>query len=77
MNQSNGFWIVVVVLIGIAALLNAIGGNSNSNYSPPVDRGSFEHRYATERLRQEGYSGREAQQAADAITRFNNAQKRK
>ena len=77
MNQSGGFWIIVLVVVGVAMLLNAIGGNSNSTATPTADRSSFEHRYATERLKQEGYNSREAQQAADAIIKFHNAQKRK
>jgi len=40
-----------------------------------VDRGSFEHRYATERFKQEGFSGKDAQTAADAVYKFNQAQK--
>lgn len=75
MNQNSGFWIVVLALVGFAALLNAIGGNSGGSSTPSPDRGSFEHRYATERLRQEGYNKSEAQQAADAIIKFHNAQK--
>lgn len=42
-----------------------------------VDRNSFEHRYAKERVKLEGYSDREAEQAADAIIKFHNAQQNK
>ena len=51
-------------------------GTSSNNTSGPVsvDRNSFEHRYAKERIKLEGYSDREASQAADAIIKFHNAQ---
>lgn len=80
MSQSNnsGFWIIAIIVVAAAMFLNALsGGSSNTSApsAPSVDRGSFEHRYATERLRQEGYSSSEAQQAADAIVKFHEAQK--
>lgn len=76
---NSGFWMIAILVVAIAMILNALGGGSSSSTSAPsapsVDRGSFEHRYATERLRQEGYSSSEAQQAADAIVKFHEAQK--
>jgi hypothetical protein len=76
MNQNSGMWVVVLAVVGFAMLLNLIGGNGGgaTTSSPPVNRNSIEHRYATERLKQEGYSTSEAQQAADAIIKFHNAQ---
>lgn len=77
-SRNNGdFWAIVLVVIGVAMFLNAIGGggSSSTTSAPSVDRSSFEHRYATERLKQEGYNKSEAQQAADAIIKFHNAQK--
>jgi len=74
-NNSGGMWFIVVVLAVLAALMNMIGGNNTSNTAPSVNRDTFEHRYATERLRQEGLNRSEAQQAADAIIKFHNAQK--
>lgn len=79
-NESNSFpWFGL--LIGLAVLgtfINMLAGNngssSNSTYTPSVDRGSFEHRYATERFKQEGYSTNESQQAADAVVKFLRAQ---
>ena len=79
-NESNSFpW--VGLLIGLAVLgtfINMLAGNngasSSATYTPSVDRGSFEHRYATERFRQEGYSAGESQQAADAVVKFLQAQ---
>jgi len=80
MNQSNngGTWIIIAIVVGIALLGNLLGGGSNNSGTTSVstpDRSSFEHRYATERFKQEGYSAAESQQAADAITKFHNAQK--
>lgn len=81
-NNSGGFWVIVLIVVAVATFLNALsgGGGSSSSSSTTtapssVDRSSFEHRYATERLKQEGYSKSEAQQAADAIIKFHNAQK--
>ena len=59
----------------VAVLLVGCADNSHSTYTPSVDRSSPEHRYAKERVKLEGYSDKEAQQAADAITKFHNAQK--
>jgi hypothetical protein len=79
-NQGGGgFWVVVALLLGLSAIMQMLGGSgggsSTVSSSPAgVDRGSFEHRYATERLKQEGYSQSESQQAADAIIKFHNAQ---
>lgn len=77
-NGSSGMWVIVLAVVGFAMLLNLIGGNSGgtaTTSAPSVNRNSVEHRYATERLKQEGYSSSEAQQAADAIIKFHNAQK--
>ena len=77
-TNNNGMWVVVVLAIGAGLIVSALSGNNSGSStvpSPSVDRSSFEHRYATERLKQEGYSGSEAQQAADAIIKFHNAQK--
>lgn len=78
MNQSNngGIWVIVAIVVGIALLGNLLGGggsSSTSSVSTP-DRNSFEHRYVTERFKQEGYSSSESKQAADAIIKFHNAQ---
>jgi hypothetical protein len=76
-NNNSGIWMIVLIVFGVAMFLNAIGSNSSNTVSAPatVDRNSFEHRYATERLKQEGYSPAESQRAADVIYKFNNAQK--
>lgn len=77
MNNSSGLWTILIIafVLGVA-MLGAVSNNSSSTSSPaPVDRGSFDHRYATERFKQEGFSDTEAKQAADAVIKFHNAQK--
>jgi hypothetical protein len=71
-----GFLIVAIFVISvISAMVNGTSGSSSSSVSTPaVNRGSFEHRYATERFKQEGYSTSESQQAADAVVKFLQAQ---
>lgn len=79
-NDAGSFpWLgFLIVLAVIVTFINMLAGNngssSHSTYTPSVDRGSFEHRYATERFKQEGYSTNESQQAADAVVKFLQAQ---
>lgn len=80
-NGTAWMWLIVLGLAIITALFktNNTGSSTNSpttiNYAPAgVDRNSFEHRYAKERVKLEGYSDRESAQAADAILKFHNAQ---
>jgi len=76
-QNGGGFWWVVALLFGLATILQMLGSGSSSAVSSApasVDRGSFEHRYATERFKQEGYSAEESRQAADAVIKFHNAQ---
>jgi hypothetical protein len=75
-NKANGIWFVLLFIVGIIVFIQALtgGGSSSSSVPSSVDRGSFEHRYATERFKQEGYSATESQQAADAVIKFHNAQ---
>ena len=78
MNQSNnsGMWIIVAILVGLAMLGGLVGNNNSSTTSVSTpERNSFEHRYVTERFKQEGYSSSESQQAADAVIKFHEAQK--
>ena len=84
-NNNSGFWTVVFLVVIIAAIVGSLSSNNSSSSSSSsqygtgptagADRGSFEHRYVTERFKQEGYSTAESQQAADAIIKFQNAQK--
>jgi hypothetical protein len=48
--------------------------SATSSGPVPVNQNSFEHRYATERFKAEGYNNKDAQQAADAVTKFLRAQ---
>lgn len=77
MNNQNGCGLLVAIVLGAGMLLSMVEScNSNNNYTPPApDSSSFEHRYARERVKLEGYSDAEAKQAADAIVRFHEAQK--
>lgn len=84
MSKTDKYNDTLPILIGalalgvVALLLVGCADNSGGTYTPPsssVDRSSPEHRYAKERVKLEGYSDKEAQQAADAITKFHNAQK--
>jgi ribosomal protein S24E len=81
-NNDNGnfSWLgFLVVAVCVMSLISAMFGNNNSSsstssYTPATNHDSFEHRYATERFKQEGYSARESQQAADAVVKFLQAQ---
>jgi hypothetical protein len=86
MSQTNNtsIWPILIGAAFLGTFVQTIAGcdtgapATSSNYTPApagVDRSSFEHRYAKERVKLEGYSDKEAQQAADAITKFHNAQK--
>lgn len=66
-----GFLIAAIFIFSFISAL--VGGNSGST-PPPASNNTFEHRYATERFKQEGYSQRESQQAADAVVKFLQAQ---
>lgn len=78
-NQSNdfsGFWpvILIAMLIGIMFAGMFSGGPVSTTQSFEPDPTSREYRYVKERVKLEGYSDREAAQAADAIMKFHNAQ---
>jgi uncharacterized membrane protein len=80
-NNSNngGIWPILIVVFVIGAIVQMFTGagtgssRTTQSYSP--DPSSFEHRYVKERVKLEGYSDKEAAQAADAIMRFHEAQK--
>lgn len=78
-NNGSGVWTVIIAMFVIAALISTLtGGGSTSSTAPTTyspNAGSFEHRYVKERVKLEGYSDREASQAADAIIKFHNVQK--
>jgi hypothetical protein len=76
-NENYGsVWPVIFVIVLVGTLLSAFTTKQISQQPTPVDpdRSSFEHRYVKERVKLEGYSDKEAQQAADAIIKFHNAQ---
>lgn len=79
-NDGQFSWFgILIVVVFVVSLISAMFGNnsgssSSSSYTPSVDRGTFEHRYATERFKQEGYSTSDSQQAADAVVKFMKAQ---
>lgn len=77
-NANNtGVWPVLIVLFVFGALFAACIENNSTPTSTTFtpDTSSMEYRYAKERVKLEGYSDREAAQAADAIVRFHEAQK--
>lgn len=74
-NGGGGIWIVVGIAFLLTLLSSLFGTSNNAPTSSAVDPNSFEHRYAKERFRLEGYSDRESREAADAVVRFHNAQK--
>lgn len=74
MNTKNKNRLLLLLAVLACTAFSGCDDGSVQSGGSSVDRGSFEHRYATERLKQEGYSKAEAQQAADAIIKFHNAQ---
>lgn len=80
-NNNKNFWpvILIALLAGVIAqsaiVSCAPSVNTGNSSSFNADTSSFEHRYATERFKQEGYSNKDARTAADAVMKFNNAQK--
>lgn len=84
-NNRGSVWPLLIGIFVFSAILQMLFGNNSAtttsntaaDYTPApagVDRSSFEHRYAKERVKLEGYSEKESQQAADAIIKFHNAQ---
>ena len=79
-TNSKSIWPVIFLALFAGVVVQAMvtscaPSNSSSAPSPSVNNSSFEHRYAKERFRQEGYSDKDAQTAADAVLKFHNAQK--
>lgn len=73
-DNNTGTIIGIFVACALFGTLVSSCNNSSARVSTPVSRNSFEHRYATERFKQEGYNAAESQQAADAVTKFLRAQ---
>jgi hypothetical protein len=77
-DETYEYWAMLFgVTCGLLMLGGLLSGCDSSTGPAPATTSSptAEHRYVRERFRQEGYSDREAKQAADAIIKFNNAQK--
>jgi hypothetical protein len=78
-HDDAGIWSLMAIVFIIGTFVSmVIGGVTNTSSTPTQmfspDTGSFEHRYVKERVKLEGYSDKEASQAADAIMKFHNAQ---
>lgn len=81
-QNNNGCGLLIGVLFAgslFSAMVSSCTSNNNigATYTSTPDQSSFEHRYATERVKMEGYSDQEAKQAADAIVKFLDAQERR
>ena len=76
--QYSSLGMLATVIFVLAVLMTIVrtavepAGNSATHQPDP---NSFNHRYATERFRQEGYSHDDSRQAADAVVKFHEAQK--
>lgn len=58
----------------LISFLVGVESNSTSTYTPSTSTSSFEERYVTERLKQEGYNQSDSEKAATAIMKFHEAQ---
>lgn len=74
-------WIWILLAFGLMCVVldscknGADSGGGSTDYTP--SRNTIEHRYATERFKQEGLSNSDAQTAADAVIKFHNAQQQR
>jgi hypothetical protein len=83
-TNNSSIWPVVFIILGIAVAIQMItGGNNTTTSTPsaprsssyPTDTSSLEYEYARGRFKQEGYSDADADTAARAVIKFNDAQK--
>ena len=80
-NNSSSIWPIVLIIFGLAVLVQMISGNTSDSVSTvsstptPAGSGNVEYRYAKERFKQEGFSNSDADTAARAVIKFNEAQK--
>lgn len=72
-------WIITtaVAFTTIANSCNQSTTTSSTSFTPSSKQEDFGYRYAKERVKLEGYSDREASQAADAIMKFQRAQEQR
>ncbi len=82
--QTNGQYPAWLWIITGLVALSAIGNSCNqqpsggsSSFTPASKQEDFGYRYTKERVKLEGYSDREASQAADAIMKFQRAQEQR
>lgn len=75
-NNSN-FVVILTIVFGLAMVISLFSNNTANTTTRTPNRDSVEHRYVTERFKQEGLNRSEAQQAADAVLRFHEAQKKR
>lgn len=74
--MKNTFGIVMVLAL-ISGTIASCNSNNPGSTGSSVDTNSFDYRYAKERVKLEGYSDKESAQAAEAIIKFQNAQRNK
>ncbi len=73
-NNGCGFLIGLVFIATLFQMMASSCSHEGGGSVSSVPTDSFEYRYAKERVKLEGYSDKEAAQAAEAIIKFNNAQ---
>lgn len=83
-NSASGCVSVVLAIVFFGTILGMLfpSKNNGNNYTPSSSQSSdymtsdekLGHDYARARMRQEGYSDKEAKEVADVILRFHRAQ---
>lgn len=82
-SNNSSIWPIVFIILGVSAVIQMFAGSTTTTSSSsaptsssyPVDKSSAEYNYARTRFKQEGYSDADADTAARAIIKFNDAQK--
>lgn len=81
-QKNEGFGPIggtIMAVVAIATVFGILFPNNNSSTSPPsssttyssmTDEERYGHAYTRERMRQEGFSSKEANAAADAVINF-------
>lgn len=79
-QEGCGIWgIFGIILIVFCAILSAFESKSqpaDGKYYPASSDERFQHEYAKQRIKMEGYSDADAATAADAIMKFQRAQQK-
>lgn len=80
-NTQYPAWLwILACLAALSGVVNSCktdSGTSSTVFTPSSRQEDFGHRYAKERVKMEGYSDKEAAQAADAIMKFQRAQEQR